>query len=104
MLVLVNIIMSVIPSLIGIFTLMALANNRKLRCTFKLYGLLKFCNEAILLQLTNIMLYTKEGGAVAVLMFLCFSGFHLYGSFLLISSYHVLSYGLHDLFIGEAEE
>ena len=49
MLIVANVIMSVIPSLIGIFTLMALANKRKLRCTFRLYGYIKFVNEAMLL-------------------------------------------------------
>ncbi len=44
-----NIIMSILPSLIGLFMLMALANNRKLRCTFFLYGYMKLINEATLL-------------------------------------------------------
>lgn len=102
MLIVANVIMSVVPSLIGIFMLMALANKRKLRCTFRLYGWVKFCNEAMMLQLSNILLFTKEGGAIAFLTFLTFSAFHFYGAYLLISSYQVLRYGLYDLFIGEA--
>ncbi len=51
-----------------------------------------------------MLLFFKEGGAIACLVFLMFSAFQYYGAFVLLSSYYILSYGLYDMFIGEAEE
>ena len=40
----VNLIMSIIPSMISLFALMVIASKKKLRCVFLTYGIIKVMN------------------------------------------------------------